>query len=472
MKPDAHLKMRTYITGLLAALLFGFTACEEITVAEVDPVENLPNISGFPIVGTNQNTYYNNTTTTSIISDGEDFFGQNANYPGNEPYYVNNGDGTVTDMVTGLMWQSSFDHNGDGSIDYDDKLSFNEILAIPETCTTGGYTDWRVPTIKEQYSLIMFSGRDISGYEGSSTDELIPFINTDFFEFAYGDIDAGERLIDMQCASTNMYVSMEVEPLVFGVNFADGRIKGYGTQMMDQEKAFNYLLVRGNTSYGINEFIDNGDRTITDHATELMWMQEDNGEGVLWKDALSYSENMVFAGHSDWRLPDAKELQSIVDYTRSPASSGTAAIDPLFSCTQITNEAGEEDYPFYWSSTTHANWTEANDGAWGAYVAFGRAMGNMSEMPGVQAPMATSNIKNSGAETNWIDVHGAGAQRSDPKSRRSFPVFRRTRSPGRCCKNFQLCTAGEGPVIQKRIAVYKSKNRNDERENPYQSKLT
>ena len=62
-----------------------------------------------------------------------------------------------------------------------------------------------------------------------------------------------------------------------------------------------------------------------------MWMQEDNGEGMLWKDALSYAENAEYAGYTNWRLPDAKELQSIVDYSRSPATSGTAAIDPLFS---------------------------------------------------------------------------------------------------------------------------------------------
>ena len=267
----------------------------------------------------------------------------------------------------------------------------------------------------------MFSGRDISGFEGSSTEGLIPFIHTDYFEFAYGDTDAGERLIDMQCATVNEYVSLEVERLVFGVNFADGRIKGYGTQLMGQEKAFNYLLVRGNPEYGINAFNDNGDGTITDDATGLMWMQADNGEGVLWKDALSYAENMEFAGYSDWRLPDVKELQSMVDYTRSPATTGTAAIDPLFQCTQILNEAEEEDYPWYWSSTTHGNWTENNEGAWGAYVAFGRSMGNMSEMPegpgpGDRGPMASTSLNKTSAETNWIDVHGAGAQRSDPKA--------------------------------------------------------
>ncbi len=418
MKQKTYMKMSTLILSMLTAIMISFTGCEETPGNEIDPEENLPNITGFPVVGTNQTTFFNNSTSISTPVSGEDFYGQNANYPGNIPQYVDNGDGTVTDMVSGLMWQSSFDHNGDGSIDYDDKLSYTEILELPETVTTGGYENWRVPTIKEQYSLIMFSGRDISGIEGSSTDGLTPFINTDFFEYAYGDTDAGERLIDMQCASTSVYVSNEVEALVFGVNFADGRIKGYGMQMMGQDKAFNYLLVRGNASYGINEFTDNGDGTVTDHATELMWMQEDNAEGVLWKDALSYAANMEFAGNSDWRLPDAKELQSIVDYTRSPATSGTAAIDPLFSCTQITNEAEADDFPFYWSSTTHANMSDGNEGAWGAYVSFGRAMGNMTEMggPGDQPPMANSYSKSSNAETNWIDVHGAGAQRSDPKA--------------------------------------------------------
>lgn len=415
MNPFSKFKFSTLVLSLLTTLLIGFTGCQETPVIYTDPVENLPNISGFPIVGTNQTTFFNNFTEMSTPSAGEDFYGQNAQYPGNIPQYVNNGDGTVTDMVSGLMWQQSFDHNADGVVDYDDKLTYDEVLDIPETITTGDYTDWRVPTIKEIYSLILFSGRDISGYEGTSTDQLIPFIDNMVFEYAYGDTDAGERLIDVQCASTNEYVSTETERMVFGVNFADGRIKGYGTQMMGQEKAFNYLLVRGNNEYGINSFTENGDGTITDHATELIWMQDDNGEGLLWKEALNYAETFEFAGFSNWRLPDAKELQSIIDYTRSPYTTNTAAIDPLFNCSGITNEAGQEDYPFYWSSTTHGNWTEGNEGAWGAYVSFGRAMGNMSELP-EDPSMESTTTKSSYADTNWVDVHGAGAQRSDPKA--------------------------------------------------------
>lgn len=400
---------------LTLGLSINFSSCDKDDDAINDETEdkNFTDISGYPIVGTNQILAFDNTTIISTPSIGEDFYGQNANHPGTTPQYVDNGDGTVSDIVTGLMWQQTLDHNGDGSINYADKLTYDEILALPDTCTNGGYTDWRVPSIKEQYSLMMFSGRDVSGYEDASTEGLTPFINTDYFGYNYGDTDAGERIIDVQCASTNVSVGSTIE-MVFGVNFADGRIKGYGTTMMNQTKKFNYLLCRGNSNYGINSFSDNGNSTISDAATGLMWMQDDSQLGMNWKDALNYAENYEFGGHNDWRLPDAKELQSIINYSRSPQTTSSAAIDPLFNCTSITNEANEVDYPYYWSSTTHANWTSGTEGAWGAYVSFGRAMGHESEMTG-PPPIQASSTANISDEINWTDVHGSGAQRSDPK---------------------------------------------------------
>jgi hypothetical protein len=121
----------------------------------------------------------------------------------------------------------------------------------------------------------------------------------------------------------------------------------------------------------------------------------DDGSGMNWSNALAYAETSELAGHSDWRLPNTKELQSIVDYTRSPGTTASAAIDPVFSTTQLTNMAGDADYPWYWTGTTHLNFTGSCDS--GSYVCFGRGMGTMDE--GV----------------NIIDVHGAGSQRSDPK---------------------------------------------------------
>ena len=95
-----------------------------------------------------------------------------------------------------------------------------------------------------------------------------------------------------------------------------------------------------------------------------MWMQVDSAtlqagpshDGArTGQQALAWAEDLNYAGHGDWRLPNAKELQSIVDYTRSPDTTGSAAIDPVFDVTPIKNEGGQPDFPCYWTSTTHAS---------------------------------------------------------------------------------------------------------------------
>lgn len=361
----------------------------------------------FPIVDTGQETCYDSTAAIDPPAAGELFYGQDAQYNGYQPQYTDNGDGTITDEVTGLMWTKSYDMDGDGDIDYEDKMSYEEAMSAAETFSLAGYTDWRVPTIKEVYSLIMFYGIDPSGFEGS-TEDLVPFINTDYFDFAYGDEASGERIIDAQIVSSNIYVGLTMmgDETMFGVNFADGRIKGYGTGPMpgqSEPKQFYVMFVRGNSEYGINDFVDNQDGTITDNATGLMWSQNDDGQGMTWPEALEYAENATLAGHSDWRLPNVKELQSIVDYSRAPSVTNSPALDSVFQCSSITNEIGETDYPFFWSNTTHANWTEGSSGSFASYVAFGEASGFMEEPPG-------------SGNYIFMDVHGAGAQRSDPKT--------------------------------------------------------
>jgi hypothetical protein len=96
--------------------------------------------------------------------------------------------------------------------------------------------------------------------------------------------------------------------------------------------------VRGNPDYGINHFKDNHDGTITDEATGLTWMKADSGKGMDWPSALVYGSNLELAGYTDWRLPSAKELQTIIDYTRSPDTTKAAAIDPFFQCSEITTK--------------------------------------------------------------------------------------------------------------------------------------
>lgn len=389
----------------------------------------------YPIVSAGQTACYDADKEIAAPPKGAEFYGQDAQYAGNAPSYTKSSDGlTVTDNVTGLMWQQSPDTNGDGVINLADKMTWDEVQTYPATLNTkkfAGYEDWRLPTIKEVYSLILFVGTDPNPMASDATGE-VPFLDTDYFSFAYGNPAEGERIIDSQYASSTLYVSktMGGDDTLFGVNFADGRIKGYGLHMPDGSvKKFVVQCVRGNPAYGKNDFVDNKDGTITDRATGLIWAQADSGKGLDWKEALAWAQEMnakKYLGHNDWRVPGVKELQSIIDYTRSPDTTQSAAIDPLFSCTQITNEAGQLDFPCYWTSTTHLASGGHADTA--DYLAFGRALGYFKPgtMPTDAEPAGPGGAAGGppaggpppGVETegaSWMDVHGAGAQRSDPK---------------------------------------------------------
>lgn len=372
---------------------------------ELEP-EKLPE-SGYPIVDTAQDKCYDNSNEITPPAQEEAFYGQDAQFDGNQPSYTLSGDGlTVTDNVTGLIWTQTADIDGDGDIDADDKLTYAQAIVYPDTLNDqnfAGYGDWRLPSIKELYSLMDFRGQDPSGVTGNDTFGLTPFIDTDYFGFGYGDTTAGERIIDAQWASSTLYVSttMGGNATMFGLNLADGRIKGYPKN----NKTYYVYFVRGNTDYGVNNFVDNDDGIISDKATGLMWDRNDSGDGINtgthsgmnWEDTLAWVQTKNadnHLGYNNWRLPNAKEMQSIIDYTRSPDTTGSAAIDPIFNTTQITNEAGLSDYPWFWTGTTHANSNGGGSNA--AYICFGRALGYWN-----------------GA---WEDVHGAGCQRSDPKS--------------------------------------------------------
>lgn len=372
MKNTIH----SFIVSGLCSLLLTATAIAQVT---------------YPIVDTAQKLVYSENGEINNPKPGDQYYGQDAQYVGAQPFYEDHGDGTLSDNVTGLMWTQ----------DPGKKMTLTEALQGASATRVAGHTDWRLPTIKELYSLIQLNGTDPDPKSRDATN-LKPFIDDSAFKFTYGKEEDGDRIIDSQFATSTKYVSttMRGAETMFGVNFADGRIKGYGVEdpRGRGEKTFYVLYVRNNPSYGINKFKNNGDGTITDGATGLTWMQADSTKGMDWPTALEYAEGMKLAGHSDWRLPNAKELQSIVDYTRSPDTTDSAAIDPIFDATEITNEGGKKDYAYYWTSSTHIG-SNGTDTA--IYFAFGRSLGFMKN-------------RRSG-EYTLMDVHGAGSQRSDPK---------------------------------------------------------
>lgn len=96
-------------------------------------------------------------------------------------------------------------------------------------------------------------------------------------------------------------------------------------------------------------FTHNGNNTVTDNATGLMWQDNTDAKDLTkaWADAINYCETLSLGGHSDWRLPSIEELVSITDKGRVNPS-----IDPSFANVASSN---------YWSSTTNVS---NSDNAW------------------------------------------------------------------------------------------------------------
>ena len=374
--------MRPVLTSLLcsAAILCG----SEVPARRVNDMR-------YPIVGTGQDACYSATGTRidCASAQGE---GQDARHPGNAPDYVANSDGTVSDKVTGLMWAQA----------PSTPMPFADTRAYARDSRLGGFSDWRVPTIQELYSLVDYRG----GYTGDPATSR-PYLDTTVFSFSYasgaglGDAAHGRRPIDVQEWSSTRYVGLTMgrDETIFGVNFADGRIKGYPVKdpanRMQTPNRLAVRLVRG-PAYGTNDFAV-GQATISDRATGLVWQREDDGRTRTWTEALAYGDGLTLGGASDWRLPNAKELHSIVDYTRTPA------IDPRFT---LSDKAA-----YLWSSTTHleappgpevADRPFTQTGELAVYAAIGPALGFMELPPG-------------SGKRQWVNAHGAGAMRSDPK---------------------------------------------------------
>jgi hypothetical protein len=113
------------------------------------------------------------------------------------------------------------------------------------------------------------------------------------------------------------------------------------------------LITLGLSTALFASFSKSGD-IVTDSNTGLQWQDDAIGTQMSWTQAIDYCENLTLGTHDDWRLPNLKELTSIVDDSRVNPSIDTSVFEHTAS-------------NHYWSSTTYAG---NSDGAW--YVGFGR----------------------------------------------------------------------------------------------------
>jgi hypothetical protein len=236
-------------------------------------------------------------------------FGEDADYTINPPSFADNGDGTVTDNITGLMWQKA-----DGG-----EMTWENASAYAQGLNLGGWNDWRLPTNHELFSVLNHSGNP------ALDPAVFTMSNAEYWWT--GDTMAGD--------ASRVWVA--------NAGGGTGPHPKNETISAGGSKRYHVRCVRGGISSTRPKpvFRDNGDGTISDLDTGLIWQQAEVSAAISWEAALNYAENLSLAGYGDWRLPNIKELQSLNDET-------------------ITNPSIDRNYfagaaaSRYWSSTTLA----------------------------------------------------------------------------------------------------------------------
>jgi hypothetical protein len=248
------------------------------------------------------------------------------------PRFTDNGDGTVTDELTGLVWLKDADFYGE--------LSWEQALAVVRHLDTGSAGlsdgsaagDWRLPTIKELFSLI--------DYE--SSHPIVPPDNP--FENVRSSIYWTSTSL-ASAPQLAWMTTLGIGPTVFDLKVNGNRlwpVRGQARALVPktgQQACWNGegkpIAGRGSGQDGdlrtglpwpSPRFRDNRDGTVTDRLTGLVWLKNGNPFGWRnWQEALDDC-NALHQGTfdwlddgsrpGDWRLPNIKEIESLVDYGR------------------------------------------------------------------------------------------------------------------------------------------------------------
>ena len=227
-------------------------------------------------VCTGQTKCYNMEKEIDCPAEGEEFYGQDAQYAASGKCVPQNfiiddtyeDEPIVIDLITGLEWQQKFSSAGSN---YCKDLDY------------GGYHDWRLPTSYELQTLISL--------DSSPTINLKYFPDTppEYFMASLG------HYVSFENAKTSLYIAEN--------NFTRC-VRG---DVFEEEY--------GSAYYGVTY---EGGRLYTDTTSNLIWHTVNldyNKYGDIWPERLQYCEDLVFAGFSDWRLPNIRELNLITTTT-------------------------------------------------------------------------------------------------------------------------------------------------------------
>ncbi len=251
-------------------------------------------------------------------------FGEDNDFNIYPPLFIQNNNGTVIDSITGLVWQKL-----DGG-----EMTIENATIYCDTLTLGNYNNWRLPNAHEAFSIL--------NHQLVNPALIVQVFTTTAAEYWWTS--------DRQANDSSK---------VWATN-AGGGIGNHPkseTISAGGPKKFHVRAVRDAIAPVAipNQYTDNGNNTITDHLTDLIWQKAPFSDSLSWEQSLTYADTLTTAGFNDWRLPNIKELQSLNDETRiNPSINST-----YFNVTNVNK---------YWSSTTLPNQTAK---AWYLNTQFG-----------------------------------------------------------------------------------------------------
>lgn len=265
-------------------------------------------------------------------------FGEDHDYSINVPSFTNNGNGTITDNVTNLMWQQT-----DGG-----EMTIENAITYCNSLSLGGYSGWRLPTPMEAMSILNLQ-------KNNPSMDIVYFPSTGAEYWWTNTFQVGDNT-KVWCTNSGGGIGNKPKTET---------ISAGGT------KSYHARAVRNITTPLVlpNHFTDNGDGTITDNVTQLVWQKVPNVNLFNWEQAITYAEGLTLANATDWRLPNIKELQSLnIESNSNPSVNttyfSTIGIQNYWSSTTLLPNPNNLTSAWYWNTqfgiTTYDNKTNSN----------------------------------------------------------------------------------------------------------------
>ena len=275
-----------------------------------------------------------------------------------DPRFTDNGDGTVTDNLTELLWLKNAKCFGQNN--WNDALVDSNNLADGQCGLSDGSSagDWRLPNVREHLSLVDY------GQGNPPLPAGHPFTDVQLYYYYWTSSTVADRtpaacVVSMEAPYAGPQLMDDVPKSHVDGYFwpvrsgTDVEIASAPVPQTGQTQSFA-LRDDGDLEEGLQwpdpRFTDNGNGTVTDNLSGLIWLKNVNCLGEKnWNDALDASNNLANGQcglsdgscRGDWHLPNVSELRSLIDH-------GQAAKPPLPAGHPFTDVQQAE----YWTSST------------------------------------------------------------------------------------------------------------------------